>query len=746
VPGRSTAAKAAVLEELAYRLGHGQVGAGHQGLALWRKLFLPSVPSYIPRPIPVWTPDPEGGGRWTRRHRSTNLAGLIAQHFNAEIALGGVYVTHTRVLVIDLDNASGKGAQLGQDVPPDPDLGVRRRLAGVMAPKGIWVRSSPSGGLHRWVFFKEEVRIDDLALLAHARLRDCAERLSRDLPQDQLEEIRTRVRGGIRGFELLPRTSGNGQGDTIRAPLGPGSMVLLDDGTPIPDPLAALHHIGRFLDSGGLVRIEEAFPGRVSTQLTLTPAVSPRPSPALAPGHRQAVGLEGRIRALAARCDGRLPEPQRAGPPEVREVASHLRAHSCPPGSRHYSTCILIYDAILDGLAIDQARERLEAWVREVAPRGSRDARERLDEALKDTERLLRFYYRKGRPRPPGGRKPKPPSRLRHRDLVHLRSRLEGQDGRAVGLAGRVLEHVKSNGLQIAGTEDYYCELPVVALGIRSQADYRCRDVLQATGFLRLVRHTIPKLDEWHPKGPRAAKPALWRVSWSFADSGQVLPPVSSIFPGRQKGQVFENQAHDPVFVTARSGGMGGSRQVGGPLESVCPVRAVDAGRCASKGLVGAETPVCSSKNPPPQARQRAQDPKKQAERSPATPRSGRGVRGEGLETGEERRLDALTCLVTARGIVARQGRRSWPSAGRGAWGVGWTERPKDPWKSSSAKQARGPPSGLDHHSYRDGECCLCPASDGRKVGVSTTTLGVCPTNDGTAVGVADLGSLYGGA
>ena len=243
----------------------------------------------------------------------------------------------------------------------------------------------------------------------------------------------------------------------------------------------------------------------------------------------------------------------------MRQVAAHLRANGPTPGTRHYSTCILIYDAILDGLTREETRQRLLAWVRDVAPRGSRDARERLDEALADTERLVAFYYRPRRRRPPRdpGPRRKPPSRLRRGDLVRLQARLGREGGRAVSLAGRILEHVKANGLRIAGTDGYYCELPVVPLGITSDVERRTRDVLRGQGLLRPVRPAIAKLDDDHPLGPRAAKPALWRVRWAFADTGALLPPMSALFPRRRKGQVADFQVHEPVFVSARSGGVG---------------------------------------------------------------------------------------------------------------------------------------------------------------------------------------------
>jgi hypothetical protein len=287
-------------------------------------------------------------------------------------------------------------------------------------------------------------------------------------------------------------------------------------------------------------------PGRRRDEHRRRPA-TPRPHPRLSPAHRQALGFEGRIRA-AARCDGRLPDETPAGPAEVARFAADLRANGPTPGTPHYSTCILIYDAILDGLAREETRKRLLAWVRDVAPRGSRDARERLGEALADTERLVAFYFRPRRRRPPGdaGPRRKPPSRLRRGDLVRLQSRFGREGGRAVSLAGRILEHVKANGLRIAGTNGYYCELPVVPLGITSDVERRTRDLLRGQGLLRPTRPAIAKLDDDHPLGPRAAKPALWRVHWAFADTRALLPPMSALFPRRPKGQVADFPAHEP--------------------------------------------------------------------------------------------------------------------------------------------------------------------------------------------------------
>jgi hypothetical protein len=46
-------------------------------------------------------------------------------------------------------------------------------------------------------------------------------------------------------------------------------------------------------------------------------------------------------------------------------------------------------------------------------------------------------------------------------------------------------------------TDDYYCELPIVPLGIRTRAAYRSREILRAVGFLESVRPAWPR--------PRAA-------------------------------------------------------------------------------------------------------------------------------------------------------------------------------------------------------------------------------------------------
>ena len=174
----------------------------------------------------------------------------------------------------------------------------------------------------------------------------------------------------------------------------------------LEDPVDALEYLARFLARGGRVAPEQLFAGRLTTQLVLAPEASPTRKETLTPPHRKALGMEARIRTLAARCDGRLPAEERASPADVRDVALHLRLHGPEPGTRHYATCILIYDCILDGLPQDLTSERLFAWVRQVAPRGSRDAREKLDEALADTARLIRFYYRQRRP-PSRGPKPR---------------------------------------------------------------------------------------------------------------------------------------------------------------------------------------------------------------------------------------------------------------------------------------------------------------------------------------------------
>jgi hypothetical protein len=674
----------APLVELARRLGRGDVALGQRRLALWRELFLPEPPSHVRRPVPVWTPDPAGGGRWTRRSRKIDVTPLLAQHFAGEIALGGVYCAESRVLVLDLDNAAGKHTRIGARARLDPDLDDRRRLASLVAPRGLWVRSSASGGLHRWVFLSEALPIEKLALLAHARLRDIAEKLEGPLLSPlQLLELSTRAHGGIRGFEILPRTSRDSQGDTVRAPLGPGSAILTESGHPLEDPVEALEYVERFLARGGRISPEQLFSGHLTTQLVLAPATSPTRKETLTPPHRQVLGFEARIRTLAARCDGRLPEELRASPADVRDVALHLRAHGPAPGTRHYSTCILIYDCILDGLPKTLARERLFAWLRQVAPRGSRDARERLDEALADTARLIRFYYRQRKP-PSGGFKPRPPAKLRRPDLVRLRARVSS--GRAVGLAGRILEHVRTNGLRIADTHEYYCELPVTLLGISHPADRQARDELQAAGLLSLVRPAVPKLDERYRLGPRPAKAALWRIRWAYADSGAVLPPVERLYPRRNQGQAALLTRDDPVFGSPRSGGVGVPGCERSASRLVQPVDAV-----ASKELVGGASKL-DFNDRRPQLRQDEQDPRASIEQGSSSFEGRlRGARGE-----DERIVASLAGSMGEGRCLSRPEGAAWLHGDRGA-------TPRDVWERSWAffarpqlARARGPPEPRD--------------------------------------------------
>jgi hypothetical protein len=133
----------------------GDVARGRRVLAPWlASSSRPTFPRACGGPFTSGC-DPAGGGRWMRRSRRTDIAPLLVAHFAGGLALGGVYASRTRVLVLDLDNLAGKRTKaqsVAEDVPLDADLGQRWRLAETLAPRGLWVRSSASGGLHRGRF------------------------------------------------------------------------------------------------------------------------------------------------------------------------------------------------------------------------------------------------------------------------------------------------------------------------------------------------------------------------------------------------------------------------------------------------------------------------------------------------------------------------------------------------------------------------------------------------------------------
>ena len=517
-------------------------------LRFWKSIALPTPPAGIKTNVAIC--DARG---WLRHTRAID-AGLLIGHFRGDYALGGIHSGASRVLVVDLDNRVGKGHR-GTGV--DVDMPERMRLAEALLPDGVWIRSSASHGLHRWGVLEDPVRLDQLSDWALGRLRDVVEQSSEDV-REQLEDCGP---GGVPGYlELLPyQTTSNGQGATIRAPFGRGS-ALLDGAAIVTHPGEVLRRFHARFTRQGPAKLVRVFPDAVTTQLgfsaavrTHTPTRPTRPPrrPRAAPAARDL-----RPRILRWSSPGRKPGCLRGKDlTELFETVDELRVTAPPWGTRHRSSFLLSLGSKLRGLSQTQTQRRMDRWLRDVAIRTSREARQNLEATARKTQQIAAHTYREGTATGTR-RRYRTPEPIRKGDQLALEARL-GADGYLLKLGIRILCFAKANLYVDERTGLKLSPLPVHALNIRDARARRARAVIERAGIISLVTKAVPYYDEHHPKGPQAARPALWAIVWRYSNHGARVRerrPISAA----ERAQILSAQRLKDDLSHTRRGVRGG--------------------------------------------------------------------------------------------------------------------------------------------------------------------------------------------
>ncbi len=595
----------------------GLLADGHEKarerLAFFRHHFLPEVPSYITNNCAL-----EVDGDWHRKKERRGVtASLLLAHFDRQLSLGGIFADSTRVLCIDVDNQAGKVARRnGGPVELDPDLSARRRLVELIAPMGVWVCSSASHGLHRWVLLKDPVPLEQLAPLVR-------ERMCQLLPQVKELYDRPFIResilhanlDGVAGYiELLPYQRPGGQGRVIRAPLGPGSAVITDQGHVLTQPGKAIQYL---MDHLTPVTLTDLCPGNVRTQLPLElEGFKAKHLPAR--GKKlPARALPRDLRARLLMCDGRQPEHLRPDRDTYLRTMSEVRREGMPVGTRHHATHLLALRCKWEGMPEDQALQDLEEWLTGPAYQASREAQRNLEAARRKTRSVVRYIYRPDAPNG-GKRRWRDPEPLRKGDLLRLEQVL-GSCVTTLNLAIKVLGFARANGYREIRDGALLCELPTREIGVRTRRMRSAFQDLIDKGLLRLRRNRLPKRDEDHPRGPQRARPWLFEVRWEFSPFGAPISSWRSIAARERTQLLTALQGTSDSATTGRAcyGGNGYTESVPVHVDGTGPSASEGTGACGTRETSegGFEDPLVP----------RAEDTEGSEARQPLCPPTGEG-------------------------------------------------------------------------------------------------------------------------
>lgn len=503
-------------DELELFLGHGDSSLGKARLDFFKSIALPAVPDYVLNRCAV-----NLDGRWTRVPRDVDKEQLLAHFHQQSIALGGIYAVETPVLVFDLDNESGPNGK-------DADLDLRKRLVELVAPKGFWVRSSRSGGLHRWVVLDRAIAPYLLGPLAARRLKECLHEvpeLHRNAWSRSL--INNESAAGVpKWIEIMPYQGAGKLGAVIRAPFGPGSALLNEQDT-ITDPGECLGHMMSQLERQGPSKIESLFPGYVATQLSF----AGEPARTETAFKRKVVSTRNVPRDLKIAigyCDGRRPRALRPSMDVCKAIARRAWHHGTPIGMRHASTFLLALDCSLSRVPLQDAQDKVLGWLFGPALPNSKEAQRSAPAATIKTKSIVRYVYsywdRRGMQRPRS--RWRDPAPLRADDLKRLRGML-GDSIPLLALAVRTLGFARANHThQIKAYDSFLCELPVNKIGVKTSRARRLFFRLIKAGILSRVRDRIPRYRKGQIPGihnPQEARPRLYRVNWRFATRGRFV-------------------------------------------------------------------------------------------------------------------------------------------------------------------------------------------------------------------------------
>ena len=614
---------------------------------------------------------------------------MLLDHIEGRLAIGGVHVGPSRVLVADLDNRTGKRGAAGAD----PDLVARAALVGRTWPGALWLQSSLSGGRHAWMFLQEPC--DQIALVARARQRLL--RVASSAPELYQPFALAGPAGRPGWLELLPLN--RGQGATIRAPLGPGSRILDAQGRPMD--LSTAQALQFILDhAGGGVGAGVLFPRDALSDLPL-PSVRLPIAERRFGGPRAATDIHGLLLA----CDGRQPAEDRPDRHTYLRVMQWLWEHGLPANSsRHQATFLLGLSCRWDGLDQQAACDRLVQWGRGPARARSKDWSARPAAAAQDTKSIVAHVYRPDAPKR-GSSRFKRPACISLGDQLALEILL-GRNGRAVDLAVRILCFARTNSLTLPPRRPgdawrAVCELPMRRLGVVTARDRRAWQAIQDAGVFKLYAWRQAMRPPNHPLGPQRARAARYTIYWSYLDVGRPITarqPIAARVRGYLESQQVVTQQiedtlrrglgrvplEDRAWVEKRwwsKGARVGLRAVGavGGGVRVPPSKGLWETRSVFRAGVGAQAPEENFEG----ASMPASGLAASTALFEAGPTRGEGVRGRG-ESGFElagkglveqhlsaasENLDCVTLPELPRGVVVGRG-----SGGRGGGDVGVSE------------------------------------------------------------------------
>ncbi len=502
---------------------------GERALAridVFRDIFLPPSPD-----IATLT----AAGNWPRRNTRA-VWQLLDEHLAGGRAVGGVHRA-ARVLVQDLDAGAG--------VP----LQTRVRVARMVAPQALLLRSSTSGGLHAVSVFGRAHPTRAVLHLAHERLRKAAAMIDEDLYR--------RLAGspieGVNGlYELHPRPFR--QGSVIRVPFGPGSRIVDDDLRPLhSSPDDGLRLFSEWLEAQTLpLELHDAFPLDEVARVVL-PVAPPMARPTRRPpAVREGVAAD---LGLLRRADGRLPPEARASIEDCRAYCNRLEQRGFPrdgdKGTRHDSSFPLAYVAVVgDGLDVDAAMQRIwpimDSW-----RATSKDLRIHPVPTKRRTRAIVQGYYDRrlargaaaGRPLRliHGGKRYRDPCPVHLSDWVHTLDLFAG-DGYLAGTWLRILRFAKANRREVTQGSGYWVSpLPLEQLQLRTSRGRAALARFRDLGLIVEYRPAVKKVrhdgrGEW-----RQLRAAEYRIRWRFLEAGPevVAPrPLSSIAATKIRAKV----------------------------------------------------------------------------------------------------------------------------------------------------------------------------------------------------------------
>lgn len=539
----------------------------------FRQLVVPSTRARVLTNIAERTK----AGNWPRR-RARRVWEPLYAHLTGGRPIGGVHADVTQVLVQDLDASS------------EISIRARLRVARLVQPRSLVLRSSDSGGIHVVSVFARPHPIRVVLHLAHERLRKAAAAVDHEL----YARVAAASLEGVDGlFELHPRPWP--QGSVIRVPFGRGSWLVDDKLRPLHStPGEGIRLLLQWLDATAPpAELHEAFPFDDIARLLLPPLATTLMRRTRPARETKTSGEYSASLNLLAHCDGRVEVGERGTMADCRKYASSVANHGLPDAStRNASTFALAYVAIAgDGLDPDTAHKQIWSILQRCAGR-SKDVRRRPVPTEARTKKIIEGYYKRhlgrgraenGAQRPfrviQGGQRYREPKPIHLSDWVHTLD-LFGGDGHQSGTWLRILRFTRANRYEVTSGSGYWVSpLPLEKLGLRGPRGQKALKTFIRMGLLVPYKPAVPKARR-NGVGPwRNLRAAEYRVRWRFLAIGREVlspQPVSSLVASRSRAKVqavssqlgemaqqFVNPRglSAPVSVPVAVGAVGGSRE-----------------------------------------------------------------------------------------------------------------------------------------------------------------------------------------